>query len=1122
MKFSNPFRAFGVWMLFRTRSYILPLALVLLSVNLFYSFFIVGQKVDPNTSHIVKTINRLDAQIQPTAESWINSTDDSLYLQELWTNGLSGKLETEGAAIALFRDSTMVYWTQYPFTTQDNDLWKINGNSLQVIGNHQVLTKRYHSGNKTAVVILILFDQATNRYNPAIFHEQQINLLSAENSIRASLLHADTIATDNYQFFVEAKPRTNMPWPAELCGWLAISLLSISVKNLARKRTTRHNAFGFATILLLIFTAWRIIIFYTGIPNPNGIIFERVYGQHNLILGSLGDLLVSFSLILIYSTYLYQVRFKLRWRYQQFTRTQKVIAAGIITFLSALMVSIFHYALIRSIITPRINIQLYDIFDLSYMSAMFYLLAVIFFSVRILITQFTMTVFSKKSVIYRTIAAAIFILLILIPFSNQVRHTEYALVFFYVLFNALDYIRFKYKNYGAFLISLVVFSAYITFFATRQNSLSQNESMRTQAMRLSTRPRDQILAKQEQEESTGLALSNDRYRNFTYSRINPDNTITFQYNNNNDYQALLPQIEYGRDTLITMNGRVHFVFHNLSQDSVLLISRKEVTFLDAASLFVYIFLILFILSGLLLETSGYTFNVQRLTSRMSFRIRTVVIGVVIFAMGAVTLVIVTHTLNNFRNERRQFINNNIQRLSNTLTEYLAVNPADREHFQYWIREQIRNEDIMVNIYDPEGDLITTTNENFEETPRMGNWAFGRLHYQKVPFFVNDHDMNAYISAYMPIVQDKDKTVGYLNMRYSSPRNSSGHLQQELMADILNLFLIVLFIAIILSEILSRFLTKPFNKLHEAMGNISQMKKIDAVKTSRKISDEIGMLVIQYNQMIDYLEESYRQLARSEREEAWRDMARQVAHEIKNPLTPMRLKIQMLQRAMKREDCHDLKPQVESTLQLVLEQTELLNNIATEFSDFAKMGEGSPKRIDLVPLVCNVAKLYSGYENIGVRLHYDCGCTPHDLGRETDLSFMPDASSVPIPVINNNKPIWVTADPDHLTRVFVNICLNAVQALSNQKAGWIDIAIEIIGRRVLISFRDNGPGIPPEVQQRIFTPNFTTKSSGSGLGLAMSRKIVEMLGGTIDFESKYGTRTHGTVFIVNLPLHRSQK
>lgn len=1121
MKFSNPFRAFGVWLLFRTRHYILPLALVLLAVNLFYTFFVVGQKVNPNTAHIVRTLNRLDAQIQPIAEDWINGSDDSLFLEDLWTNGLSGKLEKEGVALALFRDSSMVYWTQYPFTTQDNDLWKISGNSLHIIGNHQVVTKNYHSANKTAVVILILFDQNTNRYNPAIFHEQQINLLSADNSIRASLLHAEPIETGDYQFFVEAKPQTNMPWWAEFCGWIAISLLSVSVKNLARKRTTRNNAFGFAVILLLVFTAWRVIIFYTGIPNPNGIIFERVYGQHNLILGSLGDLLVSFSLILIYSTYLYQVRFKLRWRYLRFTRTQKVIAAGIITFLSALMVSIFHYALIQSIYTTKINIQLYDIFDLSYMSAMFYLFAVIFFSVRILITQFTMTVFSKKSVLYRTIAAGIFILLILVPFSAQIKHTEYALLFFYLLFNALDYVRFKYKNYGAFLISLVVFSAYITFFATQQNSISQNEGMRTQAMRLSTRPRDQILVKQEGEESSASGLSMERYRNFTYSRINPDNTITFQYNNNNDYQALLPKVEAGRDTLITMNGRVHLVYHNLSQDNILLISRKEVTFLDAASLFVYIFLILFILSGLLLEASGYTFNVQRLTSRMSFRIRTVVIGVVIFAMGAVTLVIVTHTLNNFRNERRQFINNNIQRLSNALTEYLAVYPADPEHFKSWISEQIPNQDIMVNIYDAGGNLLVTTAEDFPQTPRMGNWAFTRLHYQKSPFFVNDHDMNSYISAYMPIVQD-DKTAGYLNMRYSSPRNSSGYLQQELMADILNLFLIVLFIAIILSEILSRFLTKPFNKLHEAMGNISQMKKIDAVKTSRKISDEIGMLVIQYNQMIDYLEESYRQLARSEREEAWRDMARQVAHEIKNPLTPMRLKIQMLQRAMKREDCHDLKPQVESTLQLVLEQTELLNNIASEFSDFAKLGEGNPKRIDLVPLVCNVAKLYSGYENIGVRLHYDCGCTPNDLGRETDMSFMPDASSVPIPVINNNKPIWVTADADHLTRVFTNICLNAVQALSNQKAGWIDIAIEIIGRRVLISFRDNGPGIPPEVQERIFTPNFTTKSSGSGLGLAMSRKIVEMLGGTIDFESKYGTRSHGTVFIVNLPLHRSQK
>lgn len=320
---------------------------------------------------------------------------------------------------------------------------------------------------------------------------------------------------------------------------------------------------------------------------------------------------------------------------------------------------------------------------------------------------------------------------------------------------------------------------------------------------------------------------------------------------------------------------------------------------------------------------------------------------------------------------------------------------------------------------------------------------------------------------------------------------------------------------ILSELLYRLLTKPFNQLHEAMGNISKMQKIDAVGSSRKISDEVGMLVEQYNTMIDYLEESYRQLARSEREGAWREMARQVAHEIKNPLTPMRLKIQMLQRSMQQQDDYEaLRPKVESTLALLLDQIDLLTKIASEFSDFAKIGEGHPRRVDLVPLVCNVAKLYSGYDNIGVRLHFECGCNlqDHDLTSEAD-----ESASVPLPIRISSNPVWVTADPDHLTRVFVNICQNAVQAMAGQKNAWIDIDLRVMCSRAWVSFRDNGPGIPDDIQKRMFTPNFTTKSSGSGLGLALSRKIVELLGGHIAFESTVGV---GTTFTVDLPIDTS--
>lgn len=1104
MKSSNPLRTFGIWLALRLRPVVLPLAIVLLAVNLSYSLFFVGKRVNPGRYHITRTLNEIGNETLPAIKGWLNSTDDTLYMQRLWYGGLSESWKEKGVSLLLFRDSVMVYWSNYPFVSNASDFWLTHTGTVRQIGTHQILTQTYRKGDHVATIVINLRNRDTDRYNPAVFPNQHITLLPIGDSIRARLVKAEPISAVGNRFYIEAKPMQSMPWWAEICGWAAILLACLYVKNFIRRCTGRFNAFLNAAILALIFAVLRIGLFYAGIPNANGVLFNKIYGLHNLVLGSLGDLLLSYGMVFIFVAYLYQIKAKLNWQYVRLSKKAQYLVFFCLSALTAGIISVFHYALILSIYTPKINMQIYDIFDLSYTSIMFYLLAVIFVSTRVLLNQVFLTLLATRKMVPRLILCSFLILLILYPVETQIRETGYILVLFYLAYAGADYLRIRYSHYGSFLISLIIFSGYIAFFATQENTIAQNNAQKLYARILATTMQDHYV--RHIDEPTNGELSNDiRFRKFTYARI-VDNQITFKHNNNNDYQGMASEVKPLRDTTLYRNGQAHFIYHYFSPDEqhgILVISRRETSLLDAVSLYAYIFLILFILCGLLLESAGYTFNIQRLGTRMTFRIRTVVIGVVFFAMSAVTMVIINHTLSNFRNEKRQFVNNNVQRLGISLSQYLLHNPVDTASIQNWIAGEQNEAEYNINIYNLYGDLIATSAQNANFTPRMNSEAYRYLHYIERPFYVSDIGQSLYASAYAPILRGR-QTVGYLNLLYYSPSATNSFVQHELLADILNLFLIILFIAVILSEILYRLLTKPFNQLHEAMSNISKMQKIDAVGSSRKISDEIGLLVEQYNLMIDYLEESYRQLAQSEREGAWREMARQVAHEIKNPLTPMRLKIQILQRAMQQEECTELRPKVEATLALLLDQIDLLNNIASEFSDFARLGVGNPARVDLMPLLCNVAKLYDGYENISIRIHFDCNCG-------TRQELLPGTT---LPVKVSTAPIWVNADPDHLSRVFVNICLNAVQAMGGQPDARIDIDIRILCERVWVSFRDNGPGIPEEVQKRIFQPNFTTKSSGSGLGLALSRKIVELVGGHISFESSPG---EGTTFTVDLPI-----
>ena len=294
---------------------------------------------------------------------------------------------------------------------------------------------------------------------------------------------------------------------------------------------------------------------------------------------------------------------------------------------------------------------------------------------------------------------------------------------------------------------------------------------------------------------------------------------------------------------------------------------------------------------------------------------------------------------------------------------------------------------------------------------------------------------------------------------------------------------------VITIVISKQITRPLQIIQQRLTSI----KLGDVneKIDYEARDEIGEIISAYNQMVGKLAESEKKLAQTQRDLAWRQMARQVAHEIKNPLTPMKLGLQHLSRAW-NEKSANLEKMFPKVVSNVLVQIDSLARIADTFSEFAKMPEAEKNIIYLNEVLHEVADLYEQSQSGGMEV------------------------SVSIP----DKPFYVYADRDQISRVFNNVIKNAIQAIeSTEKKGVLSISMRLEPNMAFIQIQDNGSGMSDDVKKKAFEPNFSTKSSGMGLGLAIVRRIIETSGGTIYFESQEGV---GTTFFIDLPAAEAPK
>jgi signal transduction histidine kinase len=480
-------------------------------------------------------------------------------------------------------------------------------------------------------------------------------------------------------------------------------------------------------------------------------------------------------------------------------------------------------------------------------------------------------------------------------------------------------------------------------------------------------------------------------------------------------------------------------------------------------------------------------------SMLSLRTRIFLSMIVLIVISSVLLASIS--IIQFKNEAREYHQQRLEAKENTIREHInyilstTTYPLTTRNLPLIFKDRIyeladiHNQEI--NIYGLNGKLLKSSKASFsidKSAPPIPKFILKLVQssIEKRYVDIKSIDGKRNRSSYTQIKDQKFKPLGILNLPYVE---DDGFYETELENFLIRLgqvYTFTLLIAFGLAYFLSSYITQSLKMISDRITDTSFNQRNEKIRLKAN-SREIDTLIKSYNKMVDELEESAAKLAQSEREEAWREMAKQVAHEIKNPLTPMRLTVQSFQRKFDPND-PDLKQKINDYSKTLIQQIDTMGAVASAFSNFASMPAQQNENLNVV----NVVDLAL------------------DIFNEDFIHFQSD-----------ERVIVAKMDRTQLIRVITNLVKNAIQAIPDQQEiKSVVVAIRRNENNVLICVSDNGTGIEPQHTARIFEPKFTTKTSGMGLGLGIIKNIIENYKGTITFETEIGK---GTTFTVALPL-----
>lgn len=587
-----------------------------------------------------------------------------------------------------------------------------------------------------------------------------------------------------------------------------------------------------------------------------------------------------------------------------------------------------------------------------------------------------------------------------------------------------------------------------------------------------------------------------RYKYLSYAKYYDDELVSV----NGDYSYNLYFSSYNLKTrenefqLTSWDGYDHLIY-NIDGKNQIVVSNRSLKLRDYLISFPYIFVFyfLFILMVILIRNSGL--RNSPMANDLRFRIQGSIISVVFISHLFVATGTIYYNILEYRSRHQTDLQEKIKSISEEIKSRLYNVNSINPDLQQWLYVELNKLSNIfrtdINIYDTSGELIVTSRpEIFDKgitSSRINSNAYLELSERfRLKYFQPEKiGTLSYLSAYEPIVNNNSEYLGYINLPYFTREDDLKQGISTFIVAFINLYLILFLASVIIAVFLSNKITQPLSLIREKLRGIELGKKNEHI--NYQAEDEIGALVREYNHKVDDLMESAELLARSERESAWREMAKQIAHEIKNPLTPMKLNIQYLQKA-KEEGKEHYDEFFNRVTKNLIEQIDTLSGIATEFSNFAQIPKARNEIFNLIDVVQNVCSLFEPSHNLSITLD-----------------------------VNHHNEIMVFVDKEQISRALLNLVKNGIQAIPADQKGTIRISILKINNSAVIQISDNGIGISDEAQENLFQPNFTTKTSGMGLGLSIVKNIVENFGGRIWYTTKVN---YGTTFFVEIPLYIS--